>query len=251
MECVICDSHAKENFKKKFREQVVVYFQCSECGHLSTSDFDTDELYSESNYFSSVDEGWKQRNERIRRYLRFLRRLPVIKIYSGTPVLDFGCGVGELVNQLNEDQFEAWGYEPFPSTPPTSERISTASDDLDRFEDGFRLITMIEVVEHLRAPGEVLDTVSSVLQSGGYLLVSTDMYKPGTHTDGWYYLNPAAGHVSIFTESSLRFFFSEHGFVPVFRLTADVWLFRHSQNEWLLPDRLYFPLSQMRVRLQS
>ncbi|WP_423824953.1 class I SAM-dependent methyltransferase [Salinibacter ruber] len=250
MKCIVCSQSAEAKFEKDFREKKVIYFECPKCGHLSASEFDTDELYSENDYFSSVDKGWKKRNERIRRYLRFLNLLPGIKIRKGIPALDFGCGVGKLVTLLNQEGYEAWGYEPFPNQPFNSDQVFTRAERLQRLGDTFQLVTSIEVFEHLRSPDEVMETILSVLQSGGYLLVSTDMYDPSRHGADWYYINPNAGHVSIFTDRSLRTLLNRHGFFPVFRLTTDVWAFRHLPGQTTTADRAYFPLSELRLRLK-
>lgn len=251
MQCTICDSATAVAFEKSLNGQTVHYFECGECGHLSATEFDADALYSQDQYFDSVDSGWERRNERILRYLNAAHALPGIDLKKGSEILDFGCGVGKLVELLVEHGFEASGYEPFPNQPLTSPRIATEHSALDAMKGRFQLVTMVEVVEHLREPDEVLNTVCDVLRPGGYLLTSTDLYQPDTHTEDWYYLNPAAGHVSIFTERSLQHLVRRHQFVPVFRMTNDVWLFRRTDNQSLNLDRLYFLPSQLRVRLNA
>jgi hypothetical protein len=80
--------------------------------------------------------------------------------------------------------------------------------------------------------------------------VSTDLYDSSLHGADWYYVNPHAGHVSIFTDRSLRALLNRHSFFPVFRLTTDVWAFRHLPGRTTTADRAYFPLSELRLRLR-
>ena len=251
MQCIICESATTAAFDKSLNDQTVRYFECTTCGHLTATEVDADALYSQDEYFDLIDAGWERRNERILRYVNAAQALPGIKLKKGSEILDFGCGVGKLVDLLVEHGFEASGYEPFPNQPVTSLRIETDPAALDAMNGRFQLVTMVEVVEHLRDPDDVLDTVGDLLRPRGYLLTSTDLYRPGTHEDDWYYLNPAAGHVSIFTEASLRRLVQRHQFVPVFRMTQDVWLFRRTDGRGLDLDRLYFLPSQLRVRLTA
>lgn len=246
--CVICSSTTSPEFSVSHREQSVIYYECSFCQHLTASDFDADSLYVEDEYFEGVDSEWKTRNRRILRYLRFLNILPGVSIHQNSTTLDFGCGVGQLVSDLEEEGFEAWGYEPFPNRPPKSSRVFSEWSKIQSRVDSIELATAIEVLEHLRKPGRELRSLVSIMRSQGYLLVSTEIYDPKKHTEKWYYLNPAAGHVSIFTEQSLRLLMEQLGLHPVLRVTDDVWLFKKVEKA-SLADSLYFSVSQLRLRL--
>jgi len=164
-------------------------------------------------------------------------------------VLDFGSGNGRLVEDLNSLGFSAHGFEPHTEPASLSDRVFTDWNRAKSTLGQVNLITCIEVLEHLHNPDDALDEISKMLVPSGYLLISTETYETGVHTEDWYYLNPAAGHVSIFSERSLRFVLSRYHFEPVLRVSGSVWLFRNilTRRRNAL-ERGYSWLSQLRVK---
>jgi predicted TPR repeat methyltransferase len=176
--------------------------------------------------------------------------LPGIKLSRKSVILDYGCGVGKLVGDLNDAGFDAYGFEPYQKTFEKPDRIFGDWSEARAAVGQAKLITCIEVLEHIKNPDDLLRRVSELLTGDGYLLVSTDMFKAQTHGSEWYYLSPSAGHVSIYTEKSLRLLMSRHGFSSVLRMNGLVWLFRlaaRRRRTWL--EAGYYFSSQLRIKL--
>ena len=246
--CLICGASTRPRFTKHLRALEVHYYECSTCHHLTASAFDSAHLYSQTDYFQSTDTGWRQRNKRILSFLSFFTRVPGIVLSRASTVIDFGCGIGQLVEDLIEAGYNGYGYEPYPNTLLESTHVYTDWAALQQEQIKPTLCTCIEVIEHLRQPGDVLTKIKQLLPQKGYLLLSTGIYHYREYNEDWYYLNPYAGHVSIFSEQSLRMLLKQHGFKTVFRVNQDVWLFRRSSSLSLL-ERFYSFVSQMRLTL--
>ena len=151
-------------------------------------------------------------------FLSFFTRVPGIVLSRASTVIDFGCGIGQLVEDLIEAGYNGYGYEPYPNTLLESTHVYTDWAALQQEQIKPTLCTCIEVIEHLRQPSDVLTQIKQLLPQKGYLLLSTGIYTYREHDEDWYYLNPYAGHVSIFSEQSLRTLLKQHGFKTVFRV---------------------------------
>lgn len=246
--CTICNGSTAEKFSKPLGTINVGYYSCSCCGHLTAGELDSNPNYDDGRYFAEIDTGWEERNRRICKFVSVISRLPGVGVSNCARILDFGCGAGKLVQDLNTLGFDAYGFEPYPQEGISAPVFANLNEI--REMENIDLITCIEVLEHLRNPDKVLALFSELLGSSGYLMLSTELYNSRNHGENWYYLNPAAGHVSIFNERSLRILLRRHSFEPILRINLAVWLFRKSLNLGrLLPERLYFALSQCRVKL--
>lgn|GEM_PF-4634121 len=249
--CVICGGETARMFSKQFDQTNVHYCRCSHCGHLTATNLSTNPNYANGQYFVEIDTGWEMRNKRMLGFIEILSRLPAVAISKRSAILDVGCGSGRLVQDLNRAGFDAYGFEPYPEKTVSLRQVFVDPEEArDAMAGKVELITCIEVLEHLREPDEMLRMISGLLRPSGYLLVSTDLYRDKVHTEGWYYLNPAAGHVSIFSEKSFKTLFARHKFLPILRINGAVWLLRKATfPDRTLIERGYFALSQARVRM--
>ena len=92
-------------------------------------------------------------------------------------LLDIGCGVGYFLDYARRRGYETYGVE---ISRPEAEyarqrfKVEVFCGQLERspFPDGsFQVVTMLDVLEHLSNPLEVLRTVCSKLQPGGLLIL--------------------------------------------------------------------------------
>lgn len=94
-------------------------------------------------------------------------------------LLDVGCGVGELLSVATGRGWTAAGVERNGRATQSTERRTGAKvwgcvfEDAPLEEESFELITLTDVLEHLRDPTAVLKRVHSLLSPGGMLLVTT------------------------------------------------------------------------------
>ena len=248
--CLICGKVAFKKFVKNSKMGIIDYFECPECGHLTTGALKKDFSYNNRSYFQNIDTGWKNRNIKICNILRLIAFLPGIDFVKKSVIVDYGSGMGSLIQQLVYNGFNAFGYEPSKHSSFISDRVFSNFSILRQKIQNAHMVSFIELLEHLRKPDDVLDDVSNLLILNGYITISTELYKRGLHNKDWYYLNPNAGHFSIFTELSLKILMSKHSFYPVIRFNDQVWLFRRISKQRInFLESIYFALSQIRIKL--
>lgn len=139
-------------------------------------------------------------HEEGRNQLENPQRLERIKamLPTGEAVLDFGCGNGLLVKYLKDNGINAHGYDKFTdkNTLPDVESV--------------HLVTLIEVIEHLQEPFSEIDDIFNCLVPGGKVMIETSF------TD-WLnfeadYINPDAGHNTVFSHAGLTALMLSKGF---------------------------------------
>jgi SAM-dependent methyltransferase len=94
------------------------------------------------------------------------------------PILDVGCGSGAWLQRLAEAGYlNLWGVDRDVTGFSSSlGKIASADLDEDAFpfaDQRFRLITAIEVIEHLDNPGRLYRLAQNYLAEGGHLLLTT------------------------------------------------------------------------------
>lgn len=161
-------------------------------------------------------------DQRAARMFARIRRMLAIPEGASFRLLDIGCSTGALMLSARVHGISVEGVEParraacsaqgrglkvFPGT------LAEASFP----ESTFKAATLMEVIEHLPQPGEVLREIRRVLEPGGILVIGTgnaaswtvrlmggrwDYFQVGRH----------GGHVSFYTPDSLRRLAARCGF---------------------------------------
>jgi 2-polyprenyl-3-methyl-5-hydroxy-6-metoxy-1,4-benzoquinol methylase len=151
---------------------------------------------------------------------------------AGKNLLDFGCGIGRLCQIAREHGVHTTGIEPDASARQFAAntigmRVYATIKELRAAESGarFEIITMWDVIEHLREPWKELEELSTLIQPGGWLLLSTmnvGSLRTFLERERWINLvNPT--HFYYFTSRSLRFVLERAGFCGI--------------SEWRFPIR--------------
>jgi SAM-dependent methyltransferase len=91
-------------------------------------------------------------------------------------VLDVGCGAGDFLLTLPAE-LTKFGVEPSTAAAAAARwrGVSILSPTLAQLspQPAFDVVTMIDVIEHVAHPGELLDQALSHLTPGGHLIVAT------------------------------------------------------------------------------
>jgi 2-polyprenyl-3-methyl-5-hydroxy-6-metoxy-1,4-benzoquinol methylase/RimJ/RimL family protein N-acetyltransferase len=149
----------------------------------------------------------------------------------GARVLDVGCGTGDLVAALAAAGLDAQGIEPSEEAAGAGRRrgLRIHAQDLNEFAtrgERFDALTLINVLEHVPDPAQLLGQIAALLHPQGVLCVQVpnDFSRLQTIAQRflakppWWIAVP--DHVSYFDFASLAAFLSGHGFEP-FDVQAD------------------------------
>lgn len=135
--------------------------------------------------------------------------------------LDLGCGLGTLVEALEKRGFDSYGFEPGElwSQHLKNDRIVRGNwRNVDFAAGSFDLVSIIHVLEHLRAPLSCLGKVHKLLKDDGLLWVEVpDMQAYGTKGRKRFHF----AHVLGFSRDNLIDAAFRCGFVPVKEITKE------------------------------
>lgn len=186
---------------------------------------DYDEAYFEGGSLSGDSSPVKQKI--IDGYLAAVKEAGLLK--EGTRALDIGCAFGYFMSLLVKEglapvgiDISSYAVEKASRVDGAAASVCDANEDLPFAEGSFDVVTMFDVVEHLRSPYESFVEVRRVLDRGGYLIVTT----PNTFSlermlmkEKW---SGAADptHLSLFDRYSLGFVLEKAAFEVVRAATA-------------------------------
>ncbi len=192
-QCCICESAdaapigAGEDFEYRTSSDTFLAMQCSGCGLVylnprpDVSEFER--IYPPSYHafdFSEKDFGVVYK---IRSRLEAKRLLSFCKdLRADARILDVGCGDGfhlKLLKQYGEKSWTLEGIDFDERAVRMAEKAGLkihhgSIEDLNLPENSFDLAFMIQTVEHLEKPVEILSAVRNVLKRGGQLVIVTD-----------------------------------------------------------------------------
>lgn len=180
------------------------------------------ERYDED-YFETTnkDSNMLRYKEKYRQY--HTTAIGLIKAFSPKKVLDVGCGRGELVHAFIYSGFKAYGVD------VSSYGIQYAKENLRRDvgkeelpfyeldieegnlpfqDDSFDLITMFEVIDHLRSYEHCINEIKRVLNQEGHFIIAT-------HNPGSKFSFGDETHVSIRQKEEWIELFKKYGFSEI------------------------------------
>jgi ubiquinone/menaquinone biosynthesis C-methylase UbiE len=166
------------------------------------------------------------------------------------PVLDWGCGHGQITDLLRKHDVDVTAYDWSPKAPADGELVQLEdypdirayqSSDPVRLpfpDDSFQYVLSCGVLEHVQRPGASLDEVHRVLRPAGRLLIyklpNRFSYLEALARRMGIYYHGALANDQVYTRSKALALLLAHRFrVDAFRRTN------------LLPLTLTHPLAQL------
>ena len=198
---------------------------CAACGFRFTNPrppaSDLGRYYQSADYISHTNAARTVRDRLYQRVRRFALAGKYRLVHRYEPqghVLDMGCGTGEFLAYLKSRGYLVQGVE--PSLKAREMAIAKHAleivPDLDsvRHSEGFRVITLWHVLEHLPALRETLNKLFSLLADGGLLVIAVP--DRGSWDAGHYGADWAAWdvprHLLHFRQADIKRLLNEHGF---------------------------------------
>ena len=199
---------------------------CSHCGQLISQ-------CSEQSFQKSMEEfndpqgTWptpKTTASLIRNTRKILKEIETVtgKDRSQIHLLDVGCSNGAFIHAANTMGMNCEGVEPAKEAAQAAQeaglKVSHGFLEEVRFPDNsFDVITIFEVIEHLKDPLSILKECKRLLKPGGILGIrtgNTDSWTVKTLKGKWHYFNidKHGGHISFFNKNSISTLAQKTGF---------------------------------------
>ena len=213
--------------------------RCRECGQL-VSQCSEAQFVETMREFSDPHGTWpppRNASSHRRGVAKFLARCEAVlgRRREEIRLLDVGCSSGAFLHTAREMGVRGVGVEPSIEAANAAraaglEVYQGFLEELPLAAESFDVITLFEVVEHLRAPLSVLRACHRLLRPGGVIFLKTGNTSSWTvriQKGKWHYfdIRKHGGHVSFFTPHSVAVLAGRSGFEPLEIVTRSVELF--------------------------
>ena len=182
-ECPICGC---DEWVRSVEKHRIKYLICSACDALYAENWN-DEVVETANDAPEPRSYDSLQSVRLQRLAEHLGRRP-------RRVLVFGCGHGEYVRFLEARGIDAVGID--RDTPVQIKDIPDGS---------FDAVNMVEIIEHLMNPGEVVGKLFRSLKSGGIIYVESSFMDHIGDPALSGYVDPRIGHCCVHSRRSMDF----------------------------------------------
>ena len=184
MDCCICKStHIEIEFNLTAEQQILCCLNCGvEFLFPQLNDDELKKLYSE-NYYKAWGIKGEEENEATKqmKISTFRLRLNLIKKYiTKGKILDVGCATGYFLEAAQENGFESYGVEFSEYSSSIAKKkfgdnnVFFGTLEQCNFEDkSFDVITMSDLIEHVRTPAQTLSKAAALLKDDGVIMIMT------------------------------------------------------------------------------
>lgn len=191
--CPICNGESPF----RLNTQNTDYYQCEACDLLFTDPIEQDGLVGGQHEVGRALQN-PIRLDRIKTMTEGMKKEDI-------QILDYGCGHGMLVDFLKNEGYNVTGFDPFN---PEYSRLPE--------KNKYHLCICVEVIEHTSPPFIELDVINRSLVDGALLYLETGFVDIAAEDNipisEYLYVNPTAGHATIFSHHALDYLMLLKGF---------------------------------------
>lgn len=207
-------------------------YRCKDCGFLQCT-----ELRNVLPFYEELQDPSYEitRVERLTQAKKILNRIKKYKTHG--KLLDVGAGSGILVEQANKMGYSAEGIEPSKWLRAKAREHGLAIHlgilPHPELTGPYDVVTIIDVIEHVSDPVNLLTNVYNVIDRNGFVIVTTpDVDSFFARMLGWKWWHFRIAHIGYYNRNTLKMVFKKTGFrlICMFRprwyFTADYVLSR-------------------------
>lgn len=199
---------------------------CSHCGQL-ISQCSEQAFQHSMEEFNDPEGTWptpKTNHSLIRNTRRILKEMEAVtgKERSQIRLLDVGCSNGAFIHAAGKMGMNCEGVEPAKEAAQAAQeaglKVTQGFLEEAHFPDSsFDIVTIFEVIEHLKDPLSLLKECKRLLKPDGILGIrtgNTDSWTVKTLKGKWHYFNidKHGGHISFFNKNSMSELAQNTGF---------------------------------------
>ena len=263
MSCWVCDSPSRSIWKQrnllstlspqdlaitdKRYGVTLELWQCGDCGFIYADGNEIGELVEL--YEQIEDEGYQDTQQTRRMQMRWIVEQAIKTNPEAKTLLDIGAGIGLLVDESRNHGLEAVGVEPsrrlaeYGIQQLGAHLLQGAVPHPSLSGRSFDLVTMIDVLEHVGRPLDLLSVAREYLSPKGLMVVVTpDIRSAAARLMGqsWWHLR--AAHVGYFSEKTFSMAAKKAGLIVIGKRRA-LWVF----PIWYITERLgqYLPVNHL------
>lgn len=200
-------------------------FRCPRCSFLQCTDLEDVLRYYETLEDEDYEEGREERSLAARRLLNIVDRYA-----PRGRLVDIGAGSGILVEQASEMGYEAEGVEPsnwlHRCAVDRGLKVHLGTYPHADVRPGFSAVTVVDVIEHVSNPVELLSHAALQLAEDGVgLVVTPDVNSVAARVMGWKWWHFRIAHIGYFNRCNLLLALEKAGLAPL-EVGRPRWYFR-------------------------
>ncbi|MEJ2050194.1 MAG: class I SAM-dependent methyltransferase [Calditrichota bacterium] len=224
--CLICGSGritpyltVPDRFNPKEKFQLV---NCIGCGFVFLSPRPDEEsigAYYQSEAYQPHQEKASSFSEKIYRWVRnrnvrYKRRI-IERIVEKGNLLDYGCGTGEFLLEMQKSGWQTIGYEPAEKAAKIAREYGLQMIlNLSEIKSKLNVITMWHVLEHVHQANALLDNFHQMLAPDGILIIAVPnrlSFEAQMYRSNWVAWD-APRHLYHFTPADMARLLDKHSF---------------------------------------
>jgi len=228
IKCASCNSQNTSFFLRNFKQKE--FWKCNECKLIFNYPPVIPE-YEKDSWTNAIDPDGnkrdltKDREFKLKNWYgditKFLEKIP-----HGS-ILDYGCGLGYLLSSI-PNSWKKYGYDVSNFSQNYIQKNFQEINIIDKLEienqqpkdvyqEKFDVVICYHVIEHIVNPKIFLENLSLLIKPNGYLIIGTPNLDSiaAKIFKGNFRLLGDDGHVSLFTNKSLRKFVEQNNFFIV------------------------------------
>ncbi len=182
-ECLFCRTKNiinKNNIKTIFNKKYFYLVNCKECDISYVSPLptlgDLNKLYAFDDYYKKYYLVHKTNETEYSQFLNYIQPF----LSNKSKILDYGCGDGSLMSFLKKKGFNISGAD-FESSMIQNLRNNKYDvhnyEQIKKFKNYYHLIYMRDVFEHSNNPIKLINTISTLLNKRGILIIEGPIEK--------------------------------------------------------------------------
>lgn len=198
--------------------------RCRNCGFLQCSNLNNVLSFYEQLEDAPYEQG------RAERMLQAKKMIKIVQKYQPQGrLLDIGAGSGILVEQALKMGYQAEGIEPSKWLQNQAQKhglpVYLGIFPHAQLTGAYDIVTLVDVIEHVSHPVELLSNISQVISEGGILIVVTpDVGSLLARILGWKWWHFRIAHIGYFNRKTLAMALDKAGF-KLLSMTRPTWYF--------------------------